>query len=463
MQVTIPVIAVLGHVDHGKTSLLDKIRSTNFASKEAGGITQSIGASQITTQSGNKITFIDTPGHAVFTAMRSRGAKIADVAILVVAGDDGLKPQTKEALQIIREQEVPFIVAITKSDLPSFNLETTLNSLEKEGVFFEKRGGDIPYLAISSKTGEGIPELLDLVLLVSDVQEKDSTTANALQAFVIETIKDRSGIVVSLIIKAGNLAIGQALFSDDGKVGKVRAIFDQHRKSVKQAVTGDPVQIIGFSEAPKAGSMITDQALDKVFAKDKFMANDDGTAKISVYLKARTAGSLEALIANLPADVRVVGSSVGDIVEGDVLTTKNFGGKYLFAFESHGLSAIKRLADSENIKVYYFDIIYDLIQKIAEIIEEGEVKIAGKAEVLASFPFENKKVAGCKVLHGKISKSDSIILTRNDKEIGKAKIISLRKQKIEVNEVGQGEEFGLIMAPQLDFTMGDVLLSVSSK
>src|SRR3990172_5876534 len=200
-----PIATVLGHVDHGKTTLLDAVRKTNVASREAGGITQSIGASQVTTKEGKKITFIDTPGHAAFTNMRSRGAKVADIAVLVVASEEGVKPQTKEALQIIKEAKVPYMVAATKIDLASADPDAAKEQLEKEGVSFEGRGGDVPFVALSAKTGKGIEELLETLSLVSEVHDIKADSQGELEAVVLETSKDKRGLLVSVVVRNGTL------------------------------------------------------------------------------------------------------------------------------------------------------------------------------------------------------------------------------------------------------------------
>ncbi|MFI5240820.1 MAG: translation initiation factor IF-2, partial [Microgenomates group bacterium] len=248
-----PIVTVLGHVDHGKTSLLDAIRKTTVASGEAGGITQSIGSSVVTTPSGKKITFIDTPGHAAFTKMRSRGAKVADIAILVIAADDGIKPQTKEAIKIIKESGTPFIVAVTKIDIAGVNPEMARGQLEGEEILFEGRGGETPFIPLSSKTGVGVNDLLEMIALLSEVHGFTGDISAPLEAVVIESFKDRRGVVANVVVRNGNLKVGEEVFSE-GIQGKIRAIHNDKGESVKEVGPGEPAQIIGFSEVPQVGA-----------------------------------------------------------------------------------------------------------------------------------------------------------------------------------------------------------------
>ncbi len=458
-----PIVVVLGHVDHGKTTLLDAIRKTNVTAREAGGITQKIGASVVETRDGKKITFIDTPGHAAFTKMRGRGAKVADLAVLVVAQDDGVQPQTKEALEIIKNAKIPFVVAGTKSDIAGVNSESLKGQLEKEGVFFEGRGGDVPFISVSAKTGNGIQELMDMLILVSDVAELKGDPKNDIEAVVIESGKDKMGHTATVVVRNGSIKVGETIFAEDVEA-KVRALFDDKGTSVREILPGNPAKIIGFSEVPTVGASITEKPHrpEEVESKvrgifDLRRLKDD---EIPVIIKADNAGSLEAIIASLPPKIVVVGSGVGEITSSDIIDAKT-GNAYVLSFESKIPADILKLAEVEKVKVERFQIIYELIQKLEEILKKGTVQIKGHAEVLASFPFNNKKVAGCKVLDGRISKGDALVLQRSGKEIGKTKAASIRKQKSEVSSVGPSEEFGVILDPQLDFQIGDMLLSVA--
>lgn len=458
-----PIVVVLGHVDHGKTTLLDTIRKTNITAKEAGGITQKIGASTIETKGGKKITFIDTPGHAAFTKMRARGAKVADIAVLVVAQDDGIQPQSKEALEIIREAKIPFVVAGTKADVVGVSAERLQGELEKENVFFEGRGGDVPFISVSARNNTGIDHLLEILTLMADVAELKGDAEEPLEAVVIESGKDKMGPTATVVVRKGSIKVGNTIYAEKLEC-KVRALFDDNGVSIKEVYPGFPAKIFGFSNVPTVGALITrdpsailDSAPSQKSVWDSRRLRDD---EIPVVIKADNAGSLEAIVASLPPRVVVVGKGVGDVTGSDVIDAKT-GNAYIFAFESKIPAEIIRLAEAEKVKVERFQIIYELLQKIDEILKKGTVEILGKAEVLASFPFDNKKVAGCKVVSGRISKGDKLILQREEKEIGKSKVISIRKQKSEVPSVGQSEEFGVIIEPQLDFSIGDMIVSVT--
>ncbi|MGA3291718.1 MAG: translation initiation factor IF-2 [Candidatus Microgenomates bacterium] len=457
-----PIVVVLGHVDHGKTTLLDTIRKTNVTAREAGGITQSIGASTVETKEGKKITFIDTPGHAAFGKMRSRGAKVADIAILVVAQDDGVQPQTKEALQIIKDANLPFVVVGTKADIAGVSPERLQGELEKEGVFFEGRGGQIPFISVSAKTNTGITELLEMLSLMAEVAELKGDPAGPLEAVVIESSRDKMGPVATVVVRNGSIKVGETIFAEVSEC-KVRALFDDKGKAIREVLPGNPAKVFGFTGTPTIGASVMRESHTAVKeppkAKGVFDLRRLKEDEIPVIIKADNAGSLEAIIASLPPKIVVVDSGVGDVNSSDVINAKT-GNAYIFAFESKIPNDIAKLAEAEKIKVERYEIIYELLQKLEEILKKGRIEILGHAQILASFPFNNKKVAGCKVLDGRITKGDQLSLERNGKEIGKGKAVSLRKQKLEVVSVGPAEEFGIIIEPQLDFAIGDVLVSI---
>ena len=436
-----PIVVVLGHVDHGKTTLLDAIRKTNVASREKGGITQSVGTSVV-----NGVTFIDTPGHAAFSKMRSRGGSVADIAVLVVACDDGIAPQTKEALEIIKDAGIPFVVAATKIDIAGADTEILRGGLEKEGVTFEGRGGETPFVPVSAKTGQGIPELLETISLVSEVKEIKGDSEASVEAVVVESFKDKRGLVVNLIVRNGTLKVASDVTIADFS-GRVRALFDDKGVSVKEVFPGEPVQVTGLEQK-------NNTVPKKVLGDARRLAEDE----LPVIIKASNAGALEAVISSLPPKVVVVDDGIGEVTASDVITAKT-GDAHIFAFESKIPNDVIKLAEAEKVKCERFEIIYELIQAVEEILKGGKIEILGKANILATFPFNDKKVAGGKATEGKISKGDKPILIRSEKEIGKAKAISLKKQKAEVAQVGQGEEFGVILEPQLDFFVGDVLVS----
>lgn len=457
VQTRPPIVSVLGHVDHGKTTLLDTIRKTSVAAREAGGITQSIGASVITTKEGKEITFIDTPGHAAFANMRSQGANASDIAILVVAADDGVKPQTKEALDFIKEARIPFIVAATKTDLPSASIEKVYSDLEKEEILFEGRGGDTPLIPVSAKKSEGISEILEMIALVSEINEIKASPKGNLEAVVIETTLDKKGPLASVVVRSGILSVGQTLYFSD-KETKIRGIFDHLGKPVKEILPGYPAQIIGFSALPVVGTVLTntkENISSKVIEK-KALDKKEG---LPFWFKAANTGSLEALLTNLPEKILVAGSGVGDVNENDIFMAKAANAP-IYLFESKASSSVKKLADTEGVAIETFDIIYKLFERLEDIIEKGTEKIKGEAEVLATFPFDNKKIAGSRIIKGNFQKGETINVIRGEQKLGEAKIITLRKLKSEVAELKQGEEGGILFVPQLGFEIGDKLISI---
>ena len=349
-----PIVAVLGHVDHGKTTLLDAIRKTSVASREKGGITQAIGASVVTTESGRKIAFIDTPGHAAFTKMRGRGAAVSDIAILVISADDGLKPQTREAIDIIKEAKIPFIVAVTKIDIAGVNPEMVRGQLEKEGIFFEGRGGEVPFIPLSAKTGEGIPTLLETIVLLSEVGGLSADISTPLEAVVIETFKDARGPVANVIVRNGTVKVGDQV-NISNLSGKVRGLFNDKGESVKEILPGEPAQIIGLVGKD-------DNAPRKVLGTERRLGEDE----FPIVLKASNAGVLEAIVASLPPKVVVVESGIGDVLGSDVLTAK-VGNAHIFAFETKIPNSVAKLAEADGVRVKRFDIIYELIAEIEEI------------------------------------------------------------------------------------------------
>lgn len=455
-----PIVTVLGHVDHGKTTLLDYIRNSSVQRKEAGGITQGIGASVATTKKGQKITFIDTPGHAAFTGMRSRGASVADIAILVIAANDGMKPQTKEALSFIQEAGIPFIVAVTKIDLSSVDINLVTNQLLTEGVKLESVGGDIPLLPVSGKTGQGIDDLLDMIILLSEVNDLQGDPSLPLSAVIIETNKDKRGSLVSAVVKEGTLKVGDEVVAE-GRNAKIRGLFNSLGVSVKEVFPGEPVAIIGFNELPSIGSYLT-----KVGTEDHFQKIETKTVhskllegQKGVFIKAQTAGKLEAILNNIPAGIVVLYSGIGDITENDVFLAKAARSD-IYTFEIKPSPIIIKLAATEGIKIENFDIIYKLFEHFDKLLKGEESEIIGKAEILASFPFNNRKVAGSKMLSGVIKKSDKLILSRGGKELATVKVNSMKKEKRDVAEVSAGEEFGVILEGYTNFEVGDQLLSV---
>jgi len=454
-----PVVTVLGHVDHGKTTLLDALRQTHVASREVGGITQAIGASQITTKDGKKITFIDTPGHAIFAKMRQRGAKVADIAVLVVAADDGVMPQTIEAIKYIKETKVPFVVAITKTDLPAARVESVIGQLEKEGVLFEGRGGNVPKILVSVPKKEGLEELLEIILLLAEMEGVKGNPEGDLEAIVVETAKEKGGTLVSAVIKEGTLKTSDEL-QTESQVVRVKGLFDQNKKRIKKALPGEACLILGFKISPEVGSFLRAKSKIALKAKKTKVVLKSRKEQVPIVIKAQNLGALEAVLANIPDNFFVISAEAGDISEGDVFAAKTSGAEYIFAFNASLPKGVQKLAETEGIKIENYKIIYELITRLKELVEEAKEKVFGKAQIVKSFPFDGKKVAGCKVIKGEIRKGNKLVLVRDEKEIGRVRILSMKKQKEEIVGAKEGEEFGVVFEPQLDFAKGDMLLSV---
>lgn len=470
-----PVVAVLGHVDHGKTSLLDAIRKTNIVSREHGGITQRIGASSVEVVhegKNRKITFIDTPGHEAFSKMRGRGAQAADIGILVVSAVDGVMPQTKESIALLKDSNIPFIVALTKVDDPNKLLDKAKDQLLKEEVMLEGYGGDVPFIEVSAKTGSNVKELLDLILLVFDLKtaEISSSTQGNLQAIVIESRLDqKKGPLASVVIKNGTLNVKDELFSEDGKLGRVRNLISADGGNVKEATIGEAVEILGFEKVPSVGSTITTLSVEQIKKEEQPQAelptspferqlNDS----IPIVLAADTLGSLEAVRYSLPEKAKLVKEKTGDIEVSDILYAKSTGAIVL-GFNVKIKPEIQNLARTEKVLVKGYSIIYELIDEINDFVqgklEALQEEILGIAKILASFPYEKTKVLGIKVSEGRIARNDKVRLLRNDEVVGESQVSSLRQGKEQVSKIEEGQEGGIILSPFLDFQIGDMILS----
>jgi translation initiation factor IF-2 len=458
-----PIVSILGHVDHGKTSLLDFIGNTNIAKREVGGITQNIGASQVKTKDGKLITFIDTPGHSAFNSMRQRGVNVADVCVLVVAGNEGVKPQTVEAIDFIKQAKTPVVIAITKADLSSHDPENVKDQLKKADILVEGKGGNIPVIEVSVKTGQGVDELLEMVSLVYEMHFK-KTERKGLEGYVIETNKDNRGVLVTAVLKNGRLNIGDEILVGKTKA-KVKGMFSWDSKPIRQVDPGMPVQILGFQNEPEIGMLLRkfEQGEDSDDKKEvsgkRVMTENRG--KLNFIIKTKSVGGLEAALQGIPKEVGIINAQVGEVSEGDIFLAKSAGSDArIFAFEVKVNQRVRRLAETEGVKIEYFEIIYKLFERIEELIKEEEDEIKGKAVIVAIFPYENRKVAGCKVVSGVIKKEDKIKVFRDDKELGSVKILSMRKEKRDVVQVAAGEEFGVIFEGKLDFIPGDMVISI---
>mgnify|MGYP001380786335 FL=1 len=477
VQTRPPVVTIMGHVDHGKTSLLDKIRETKVATGEAGGITQHIGAYHVETDRG-VITFLDTPGHAAFSAMRSRGAQATDIVVLVVAADDGMMPQTAEAIDHARAAGTPIIVAINKMDKPSADPDRVLNELTTKEVVTEEWGGDTPVARISAKTGEGIDDLLEFISLQAELMELEAPLDGAAQGVVIESRLEKGrGPVVSVLVKKGTLKQGDLVLAGE-HYGKVRALTDENGQRVKSAGPSIPVEILGLPETPAAGSeflVVTDEKKAREVAafrtnrererqlerqnamRLESMFDQMGQGDVSflnIVLKTDVRGSLEALLAALnelstdEVKVRVISSGVGPISESDV-TLAESSEAVLLGFNVRADATARRKADTANMDIRYYSVIYGLIDDVKSAMSgmlapEHREKILGVAEVREVFRSSKfGAAAGCMVVEGTIYRNKPIRVLRDDQVIFTGQLQSLRRYKEDVNEVRTGMECGL--------------------
>ncbi len=485
-----PIVTILGHVDHGKTTLLDYIRKTHIASDEAGGITQHISAYQIETLN-RQITFIDTPGHAAFSAMRARGASVTDVAILVVAADDGVKQQTIEAIQDIKEAKVPMIVAINKIDKPTANVERVKEELAKYDVMPEEWGGDTIFVPISALKGQGIDQLLEMILLVADMKELKANYDKHALGMVIEGKLDKGkGPIATVIILNGTLKVGDTVISGM-HIGKVRAILDDTQKRIKIATPSKPVSILGLDGVPNAGDKlyaVDDKMSKKVLEErrrkmqsdlinakttlstEEFLAKNAKDEKKILYVIVKTdvQGSFEALsgmlnkIENEEVRVECIHGGVGAITENDVLLAKSANAK-LVAFNVKPDVKAQDLAEQNHIEIIKSSIIYEITDKITKIAKDMrtpvfEERVIGHCEAIRIFKISRiGTVAGCIVKDGKITKNAKIRLLRDGKKLVETTITTLQREKQDVKEVSQNMECGIKMEGWNDIILGDVI------
>ncbi len=483
-----PIIAVMGHVDHGKTTLLDYIRKTNLAGKEAGGITQAIGAYEIEVQPKGdfanpirKITFIDTPGHEAFANMRAHGANIADLAILVVAADDGVKPQTKEALETIQKSNTPYIVAVNKIDKNNADIEKTKNDLLQIGVFLEGYGGNISYHLISAKTGEGVKELLDLILLATELEDLESDPAKT-SGIVITSRRDpRKGILAGLILKSGSLKIGQAIGTATAK-GKVRAIDNSLGEKVNELSPSSPALIVGFEEVPKVGEefLAGEAAAVEEFSKvkkaeeernavSKDAAVTETAEMIKLVLKADETASLEALkglVSRIPLGlpIYIIDSTIGGITENDVKTAFN-ADAIVVGFKTSVDRAAASIASAQKVVIIESPVIYELEKNLRDYVKKMIPKEIRRIEVLAIFGGAKGKerIVGGKVVLGPIKNQEAFEIWQDKKLIGRGKILNLQSQKKDIPEAEAGIEVGLLVESNDPIKVGAELLFADSE
>ncbi len=481
-----PVVAVLGHVDHGKSTLLDYIRKANTVAKEAGGITQHVAAYEVVHKD-KPITFIDTPGHAAFSAIRARGANVADICILVVAADDGVKAQTLEALASIRAAKTPFVVAINKIDKPNADLSRTQATLLEQEVFLEQFGGDVPWAAVSAKTGQGVPELLDLILLVAEVQELRGDTALPATGYVIEANRDKKrGIAATLIIKNGTLSRGEFVLAGTG-ISPVRIMEDSFGRTLEEATFSSPVTLVGFDELPNAGSDFSTyenkrKAEDSrntyrsTMARQTVVVADESpdVFQLPVIIRADTTGSLDAIqletakIGDAGRKIRIVQCGIGAVTEDDIknaLASQIKSGVPAPVFGFHvGIEPVAKSVGLERgVSVEPFDIIYKLTERLGELLKLHAPKrtvetVVGSAKVLKYFSSKHDEhVVGARVIGGELRKKGAVRIMRNDSVYGRGSIVNLQANKQNVDKVSDEGEFGAVISSENPPKPGDIL------
>ena len=484
-----PVVTVLGHVDHGKTSLLDAIRQTNVAGGEAGGITQSIGAS-VVVRDGRQITFIDTPGHEAFTAMRARGANITDLAVLVVAANDGVMPQTVEAIKHVQNAGVPILVAVNKIDLEDANPDRVKQQLAERGVVVEDFGGEVVCVAVSAKSGEGMDHLLEMILLVTDLSDPRANPERPAEATIIDSQVDRGrGPVASVLVQEGTLRV-QDHFVVGPVAGRVRALVDDRGQRTDSCGPGLPVQVVGFPEIVTAGDRLEVVSSEKeararaeasllgqrsgrseapkVSLAELSRQSDQEVRDLDLVVKADTQGAMEALRGSLLkfADplvrLRLVYEGVGPITVADV-DLAAAANAIVIGFNVRPDVNARAAADNQRIDVRTYDVVYQITEDIDKAIRglhepTFEEVFEGRAEVKARIRVPRSGlIAGSQVTDGKISRGSSVVVMRGGKEVQRTKVESLRRFKDDVREVAQGYECGIDLGSYQDFVEGDVL------
>lgn len=475
-----PVVVVLGHVDHGKTSLLDKIRQSHVAEKESGGITQHIGAYQIEHQ-GKTVTFIDTPGHEAFSAIRSRGARVADIAILVIAADEGIQPQTKEAIEIIKKTGMPFIVALNKIDKSGVQPEKNKRELADQGILVESMGGKIPLVEVSAKTGQGVEELLEVVILIAEMEKLSANISRPAEGVIIESYLDNQrGPTATLILREGKLTVGD-IIGTQSTFGKIKILGDFKSKQIKEALPSMPVIVLGFENVPQVGEnakfFVNEEEARQYIAKKEIKNKkaevlfiEPDKKVLNLILKADVLGSLEAIeevIKNLPQEkviLRVLNAEAGDIVESDVKLAES-SKAVIFGFRVKKTSLANTLSERMKIKIFTFDIIYDLIQGVrnfAEKLLSPEIlkTEVGKIKILAIFKQEkNRQIVGGKVIDGEVRNHLKVDIERNREKVGEGRILQLQKNKNDTDKALKGQECGILFDGDAKIEEGDALIA----
>ncbi|MEI6580636.1 MAG: translation initiation factor IF-2 [bacterium] len=484
-----PVVVVMGHIDHGKSTLLDYIRKTNIVDREAGGITQHIAAYEVTqkekTGKESKITFLDTPGHEAFSKMRERGAMIADIAILIVSAEDGVMPQTIEAWKTIAENKIPCIVAINKIDRPGANIEKTKIELAENEIYLENYGGKIPFVLISAKTGEGIDDLLDLINIIAEMENFTGNPSENASGFVIESDLDpRRGIQATLIIKNGSIKKGMTVVAENA-ICSTRIIENFLGKTIEEATFSSPIRLVGFDKMPRTGAVFKSfktkseaegcaNNCDIKTVCEQISTEEDPNKKIiPIIIKTDVAGSIEAIekeikkIKTENTEYRIIQKCAGPISETDIKSIASCKDAIVIGFNVKADKSAIELAEKRGISISFFDIIYKMTEYLKEELEKRRLKvetveITGKAKILKTFSrTKERQILGGKVIQGKITLSGVVRILRRDFEIGTGKIVNLEKGKSKISEVEEGMEFGMMIESKTEVAQGDMIESFS--
>ena len=479
----------MGHIDHGKSTLLDYIRKTNTTDREAGGITQRMSAYKVNhkTSEGKEfsITFLDTPGHEAFQELRSRGAKVADIAILVVAADEGVKPQTVEAINQIKEAGLPFIIAMNKIDRPNANIERVKQMLAESDVYVEGWGGDVPYVGVSALKGDGVPELLDMICLMAELADLKAERTGGAEGVVIEAQNSKQkGIGATLMVKSGSLTLGSFIVAGDA-IAPTRIVEDFQGKKIETAGPSDPIRVTGFDRLPPVGATFTSVKTKKeaeelsqenatLSAKQEnaiSIGPDNPAISIPVIIKASSTDVIEAIlheirkIKNERVGLKIVSTGIGFVSESDVKLALTKVGSIIVGFDTKIDNSAKALAERDNILIQTFDIIYKLTEWLEEYMREKTPKmktevIHGRAKILKLFSAtKDKQVLGARVEEGLISLNDEVRIIRRDGELGKGKIRELQQSKAKATEVREGLECGAMIESKIEIMPGDKIES----
>lgn len=515
-----PVVVIMGHIDHGKSTLLDYIRKTNIVENEAGGITQCISTYEVAIptpnesgsgsrpQASGKITFLDTPGHEAFSKMRERGAAAADIAVLIVSAEDGVKPQTIEAWKTITDMKLPAIVAINKIDKPNANVEKTKQELAENEIYLENYGGKVPYSEISAKTGEGVDNLLSLVSIMAEMENFTGSAGENASGIVIEANLDpRRGIMATLIIKNGLIKKGMTVVAGDA-ICPVRAIENFLGKTIDSATFSSPIRIFGFDKMPKIGAKFASFQNKKEAEKyaqefvnspleeysdsksegggriypprpDNYQGTpQEGKKKIiPILLKADVSGSLEAIekeiakIKNEGARFKIIGKGVGPISESEIKNISDSKNAIVIGFNIGADKSAEEIAERRGIPISFFNIIYKLTEWLATEMEARRPRIetvetTGRAKIIRAFSrTKERQIVGGKVLEGRMLLNGAVRIMRREFEIGRGKIVNLEKSKVKTGAVEEGSEFGMMIESKIEIAPGDVieLFSIEQK